>query len=345
MPLADAQDYPLWVNALIFLAAAVLVWVAGTRLAQYTDAIAGRTGMGRALAGMLLLGVITSLPEVANAITASVIGNPALAINNLLGSAAINILLLAVADAFIGRDAVTAVVAKPSTMMMATLSMIVLIAVAAAVTTGDIPVFGVGLWAVALCALSIGGFWAAAGYDRRARWMVKQKDVRADAAEEESLPYSLRGLVIRTVIAGGVIFVAGYMLSQTGDALAEQTGLGSGMVGFALIGISTSMPELSTIVAALRIRQYDMAFGQVLGTNFVNLSLILLADIAFDGGPVISELGRFETVSALLGAALTGIFLVGLLERRNPVVMRMGYDSAAVILLFVGGLVLLRAVG
>lgn len=229
--------------------------------------------------------------------------------------------------------------------MMATLSMIVLIAVAAAVTTGDIPVFGVGLWAVALCALSIGGFWAAAGYDRRARWMVKQKDVRADAAEEESLPYSLRGLVIRTVIAGGVIFVAGYMLSQTGDALAEQTGLGSGMVGFALIGISTSMPELSTIVAALRIRQYDMAFGQVLGTNFVNLSLILLADIAFDGGPVISELGRFETVSALLGAALTGIFLVGLLERRNPVVMRMGYDSAAVILLFVGGLVLLRAVG
>lgn len=345
MPLADAQDYPLWVNALIFLAAAVLVWMAGTRLAQYTDAIAGRTGMGRALAGMLLLGVITSLPEVANAITASVIGNPALAINNLLGSAAINILLLAVADAFIGRDAVTAVVAKPSTMMMATLSMIVLIAVAAAVTTGDIPVFGVGLWAVALCALSIGGFWAAAGDDRRARWMVKQKDVRADAAEEESLPYSLRGLVIRTVIAGGVIFVAGYMLSQTGDALAEQTGLGSGMVGFALIGISTSMPELSTIVAALRIRQYDMAFGQVLGTNFVNLSLILLADIAFDGGPVISELGAFETVSALLGAALTGIFLVGLLERRNPVVMRMGYDSAAVILLFVGGLVLLRAVG
>src|SRR5690606_28692730 len=345
MPLADAQDYPLWVNALIFLAAAVLVWMAGTRLAQYTDAIAGRTGMGRALAGMLLLGVITSLPEVANAITASVIGNPALAINNLLGSAAINILLLAVADAFIGRDAVTAVVAKPSTMMLATLSMIVLIAVAAAVTTGDIPVFGVGLWAVALCALSIGGFWAAAGYDRRARWMVKQKDVRADAAEEESLPYSLRGLVIRTVIAGGVIFVAGYMLSQTGDALAEQTGLGSGMVGFALIGISTSMPELSTIVAALRIRQYDMAFGQVLGTNFVNLSLILLADIAFDGGPVISELGAFETVSALLGAALTGIFLVGLLERRNPVVMRMGYDSAAVILLFVGGLVLLRAVG
>src|SRR5690606_36066129 len=158
MPLADAQDYPLWVNALIFLAAAVLVWMAGTRLAQYTDAIAGRTGMGRALAGMLLLGIITSLPEVANAITASAIGNPALAVNNLLGSAAINILLLAVADLLVGRNAVTSVVGKPSTMMMATTSILVLVAVAMAVTTGDIEVFGVGLWAVALFMLSLGGF-------------------------------------------------------------------------------------------------------------------------------------------------------------------------------------------
>ncbi|HEX2151546.1 MAG TPA: sodium:calcium antiporter, partial [Stellaceae bacterium] len=122
------------------------------------------------------------------------------------------------------------------------------------------------------------------------------------------------------------------------------TGIGTGMVGFALIGLSTSIPELGTIVAALRIRRYEMAFGQVLGTNFVNLSLILLADAVFAGGPVINELGAFETVSALLGATLTGMFLVGILEHRNPTVMRMGYDSLAVMLLFGVGLVLLYLV-
>jgi cation:H+ antiporter len=107
VPLSNAQDYPLWANALIFLVAAALVWGAGTRLTRDLDGIAERTGMGRAFVGMLLLGGITSLPEVANAITASAIGNPALAINNLLGSAAINVLLLAVADALVGRDAIT----------------------------------------------------------------------------------------------------------------------------------------------------------------------------------------------------------------------------------------------
>ena len=124
-----------------------------------------------------------------------------------------------------------------------------------------------------------------------------------------------------------------------------QTGFGTGMVGFALIGVATSMPELSTIITAIRRRRYEMAFGQVLGTNFINLSLILLADAVFSGGPVIEELGRFEIVSALLGAALIGFFLVGLLERRDATMLGMGYDSFAVILLFVGGLLVLATIG
>lgn len=345
MPLADAHDYPIWVNVLIFVTAAGLVWTVGARLTRYVDEISESTGLGKAFAGMLFLGVITSLPEVANVITASAIGNPALAINNLLGSAAINVLLLAVVDAFVGRDAVSSVVAKPSTLMMGALSMLVLVANAMAVTTGDVPMLGIGLWGLALSLISVGGFWLSSRYDERAPWRIKgaQTEATETSGTERSGAVS-RSLLWKIAGAGVAIFIAGYALSQTGDALAEQTGLGSGMTGFALIGLATSMPELSTIVTALRIRQYDMAFGQVLGTNFVNLSLIVLADAVFAGGPVVNELGRFEVVSALLGAILTGVFLVGLLERSNPVVMRMGYDSLAAMLLFIAGLGLLYAV-
>jgi hypothetical protein len=76
-----------------------------------------------------------------------------------------------------------------------------------------------------------------------------------------------------------------------------------------------------------RMRRYELAFGQVLGTNFINLSLIFLADAVFAGGAVMNEHGRFGTVSALLGTAIIGIMLVGLLERRNKTIMRMEYDS------------------
>ena len=341
MPLFNAADFPLWANLAIFIGAAAVVWLSGTRLTRYTDGIAARTGMGQAFAGMLLLGCITSLPELANCINAGSIGNPALAVNNLLGSAAINILLLAIVDAFVGRDAVTAMVAKPSTLMMTTLCMLVLVAVAAAIVVGDVLVAGFGLAGVFICALSIGSFWLASGYDKRARWRIAGPERPRGRQQDADVGDSLRGLLMRTAIAGAIIFAAGYTLSQIGDALAQQTGMGSGMVGFALIGTSTSMPELSTIYAALQLRRYEMAFGQVLGTNFVNLSLIIVADGFFTGGPVINELGPFEIVSALLGAFLIGVFLVGLLERRNPKILKMGYDSLAVMILFAGGLALL----
>ena len=105
--------------------------------------------------------------------------------------------------------------------------------------------------------------------------------------------------------------------------------------------MATSLPELSTITTALKLKQYELAFGQILGTNFVNLALFVVADLAFDGGPVVGELGRFEALLALLGAVLTGVFLVGLLERRDPRIMRMGYDSLAVIILFIAATILL----
>ena len=330
MPLSAAQDYPLWINSLIFLVAAVFIWFAGTRLVLYLDAISVKTGLGQAFVGMLLLGTITSLPEIANVMTSSWTGNPSLAINNLLGSASINVLLLAIADSFIGRDALTSLVAQPATLMQATLSMMVMALVAIAITSGDTSVLGIGAWSIAVFASSIGAFWLCAHYERAAPWAVvkeePQSKERRVPSVENAGPQSLRLLIAKAAVAGVVIFIAGYCLSQTGDALAVQTGLGAGLVGFVLIGVSTSLPELSTIVAALRMRKYEMAIGEVLGTNFVNVSLILLADAMFTGGPVINELGRFEIASALLGVILTGVLLIGLLERRNPTFLSMGYD-------------------
>jgi cation:H+ antiporter len=346
MPLSDAASYPLWVNALIFLAAGGMIWFSGGHLTRHLDAIATKTGMEQVFVGMLLLGGITSLPEVANVATASSLGNPALAVNNLLGSAAINIVLLAVVDAFVGRNAVTSIVAQPSTMMMAALCMLVLVAIVAVIVVGDVALLGVGVGSIAICVMSVLSFWLASGHDARSPWMVDRDGDGEpdDADQQEEVRASLPALSLRVAIHGAVIFFAGYALSQTGDAVAEQTGMTSALVGFALIGTATSLPELVTIATALRLGRPEMAFGQVLGTNFVNLSLLPLADIMFDGEPVLNTLGRFEIVSGLLGAMLIGIFMVGLLEHRNRTILKMGIDSALVLLLFGLGLGLLSTI-
>jgi cation:H+ antiporter len=343
MPLLNASAYPVWANLLIFAAAAGVIWVAGAQLTRALDAIAVRTRLEHAFVGMLLLGGITSLPELANVTTASAIGNPSLAVNNLLGSAAINVLLLAIADGLVGRKAVTSIVAQPSTMMMAALCMLLLILIAGLIVLGDTSMGSLGVGSLAIGVLCIAFLWLATGHDKRSAWAVKD-DAPDTRTEGQVSGASLAGLWMRVAVNGACLFLAGYALSQTGDAIAEQAGLTSAIVGFALIGTATSLPELVTVVVALRLGRPEMAFGQILGTNFINLSLLPLSDWIFDGEPVANTLGTFETLSALLGAVLIGIFMIGLLERRDRTIFKMGVDSAAVILCFTLGAVLLAGV-
>ncbi|WP_207462383.1 sodium:calcium antiporter [Azospirillum sp. SYSU D00513] len=341
------DQFPLLANLAIFAVSAGFVWAAGTRLTAYVDGIASLTGIGQAFAGMLLLGGITSLPEIATATTASWTGNPSLAVSNLLGSAAANILLLAMADAIIGRDALTSVVAAPATLFQGTLGMMLLGGVAVVVTIGDVAVLGVGVGSTLLMAGCVASLWLSSGYERRHVWTAvgkeqeKEEEGEEEGVEDEKPGQPLRSLVLKTVAAGATILVAGFFLSQTGDAIAAQTGLGTGLVGLVLVAFATSLPELSSITAALRLHRYEMAVGDLFGTNLFNIALLFIADLAYGGGPVLAEGGRFEAVAALLGLLLTGVFVLGLLERKDRTVLRMGYDSLAALAFYAAGLAVL----
>ena len=110
-----------------------------------------------------------------------------------------------------------------------------------------------------------------------------------------------------------------------------------------LVGISTSLPELSTIIAAMKLKRHAMAVGDILGSNVFNLLLIFLTDILFVGDPVLNYAGRFEIAASLLGLVMMGILLLRLLERRDRTLFKMGYDSAALIVVFLGGVIILYA--
>ncbi|MGH8165642.1 MAG: sodium:calcium antiporter, partial [Woeseiaceae bacterium] len=140
------QDYSLAFNFGIFATAAAAVWIAGTRIARYADSIAGKTGIGREVLGILLLGGVTSLPEMAVASTASLTGHPALSVNDLLGSAAINVVVIALADAAIGRDAITSVLASPGVLLQGVLGILLLALVVGATMTIDMPLLGASAW-------------------------------------------------------------------------------------------------------------------------------------------------------------------------------------------------------
>lgn len=259
----------LWQLAGLFAFSAAAVWFGGSRLAGYVDAITDRTGLGQAFIGMLLLGGITSLPEAAAVMTSAATGNAPLAINNLLGTASINILLLAFADILYGREALTAAAARPVTLMQGVLSMMLATAVAMIATIGDIALFGVGAGALALALGAVAAMWITSDFEHRHVW-----EVVGDGDGHEKTRHDERStgrLVTYIALCALLILAAGFMLSLTADRIAAETGVGASLVGFALVGFATSLPEVSSITAAVRLRRYQLAIGDVFGTNIFNV--------------------------------------------------------------------------
>jgi cation:H+ antiporter len=162
-----------------------------------------------------------------------------------------------------------------------------------------------------------------------------------DRTEAEAARSALNPLIVRIIVVALVILAAGYLLTRTGEALAEQTGLGSSFVGAIFVALATSLPEISTIYAIVRLKRYVMAFSDIFGTNIIDIALILLIDLTYGGPPVLNEMGDFSIFAAALGVVVTLIYLAGLIERKDRKIGRLGVDSWIVVLAYLGGVMVL----
>lgn len=353
MHLLGLAHRPIWFSVVAFAVAAFFVWGAGTRISRYLGSISDLTGIGGGFLGLVLLGSITSLPEAATVTTASIAGDAPLAVNNLLGSAAINIVLLAVADAFLGPRALTSVIGAPTPLLQGVLSVLVLAFVVVGITAGDVAIAGVGMWSLILVGLYFFSVWLTSKYQHRRPWQPAgdagsrktsgnaDESGRSSGGEDQARGGSIVLLTVKSTAAALVILAAGFVLAQSGSAIAQKTGIGSGLIGLVLVGFATSLPELSSIRSAMQEERYRMVLGDIFGTNIFNLTLIFLADLFFAGPPVLGQSGPFEAVATLLAMILTCIYLIGLLERQDKTLWRMGYGSVAVVIVYVAGLGLL----
>lgn len=331
-------DLPLPVNLGLFAAAAALVWFAGVRLARIGDVLADRTGLGRALFGILFLALATSLPEVATTATASLSGNASLATNNLLGGIVLQTGILVVGDASFRSGTLTFFSPKPVLLLQGTLLIMLLGLVLSVIIVGELITIGwVGLGSVIVLAAYAGSLYLMRTHDPSARWQpVDVPDTQGTDEAEERLtaPYRKQGtlpLFGWFALGAAGILVAGFVLATVADALAQQTGLGSSFVGATLLAASTSLPEVSTTIAAVQIGAYSLAVSNILGSNALMVGLIFLADVTFTGGPILDELDQSAVFGAAAGVVATAIYLVGLIERRNRQIWRLGMDSVAMI--------------
>lgn len=345
MFLSTLTALPVEVNLLLFVAAAAAVWLAGTRLAVFADAISDRLRIGKAFMGLVFLAFATELPEVATTITAAIADEAQLVLNNMFGGITMQTAVLAVADASIPAVTLTqfprkATHALEGTMLMAFLA--VLLAVAA---LGEADLFwNVGLWSLVLACGYGGAIMLLRTYHEQSAWTPVEIPETASmplasrvARDLDALDISI--LIRSSVILTAVILIAGIALVSLSETLAVQTGLGSSFIGATLLAASTSLPELSTTVSAVRLGSFTMAISNIFGSNLIMVALLLPADLAYRQGVLLDQIDDTAIIALISGVVVTAIYVAGLLLREKKRILGMGIDSLAVLVIYLATLV------
>jgi len=153
-----------------------------------------------------------------------------------------------------------------------------------------------------------------------------------------------------------VIVVAAWWLAQIGDVLCVHEialigrPLGETFVGAGFLALATSLPEITTSVAAVRLGNLDLALGNIFGSNMFNIFVIpIIKGVSLvRGNSLLMMPGRFDSVHALIAGLmavmLTAIAVGGLTYKSQHKMLGrfgMGFDSVLIALVYLGGMVLL----
>ena len=327
----------------IFVACTGCIWIAGTRLTLYGDELSHRFNLSREFIGLIFLAFITELPEIVTTVTAARAGNPSLVLGNMFGGITMQTAILAVADLFIVRHALTSWPRKPNHALLGTLLIFLLAMLLAVTFAGDFAfILNVGLAAVCLSGLYPLVITMLRRYDEKQSWApidLPDRDIShasTTAPKQRLGQLRLSNLLLRGFGASTTILVAGVLLALVADAISDRTALGTSFIGIFLLATATSLPEISTTLAAARIGAYTMALSNIFGSNLIMIALILPADLAYSEGPILSQANSQAQFSLAIGIVVTAIYVAGLLIRRTPCVLGAGIDSWLVIGAYLG---------
>jgi cation:H+ antiporter len=338
---------PSLVLLLIFVGAAVAIWVAGVQLSDQTDVLATRLHLGTALGGLILLAVATNLPEIAIVVSAALSGDVGVAVGNILGGIAIQTVVLVALDAFGVRGS------RPLTYRAASLVLVLegalVVAVLAVVVAGtqlppDLIAWRVTpdalliavLWVLGLLLLNRAGQglpWHEGGEapdnQDKPRGHSRQRTEQQATAKGTS---TTRAAAIFGA-AAAVTLVAGVLLERSGEALAGHIGLSGVLFGATVLAAATSLPELSTGLTSVRHGDYQLAISDIFGGNAF-LPVLFLPATVLSGKAVLPHAADTDIYLTAVGIVLTLVYMIGLIFRPSRLIARMGVDSLVVLVLY-----------
>lgn len=325
----------LTASIVAFTVGATVIVIAGSRLARVADELADRTGLGEALFGIFLLAGVTSLPDFAATLSAALDSRPDLAMSNVMGSMAANLVFLGVADVVYRKANLEHAAASPTNMMLAALLIVLLALPLLAIASAPIVGFGLHPITPVIAGAYIFGLHLVRSTDAKPMWFPRHTRQTVPDEPEQNVHGSLSGTWFSFVALAIVTGLAGWVLMENAKVISDQTTLSDALIGGLFTALATSSPELVTTIAAIRKGALTLAVSNIFGTNCFNMLVVASADIGYPGGSIYHNIAPVQMTWGLVSILMTAILLMGMVRRERYGIGRIGFESALILAVYV----------
>ena len=315
----------MWVNLLLMIVGfAVLIWSAD-RFLSGAAATATNLGVSNIVIGLTVVSLGTSAPEIVVALIAALEGNAILAIGNAIGSNIANIGLV------LGITAIVAPLPFSQNVLRRELPWLLGATVLAIVLIFDRELsFTDGVFLLAGLAYIL--------------WQLLRSEQEAGpsestlASELEELPEMKQSSALFWLFAGlAALLASAQLLVYAATQIALDLGISSMIIGLTIVAIGTSLPELAATVGAAIKGQPDIAIGNIVGSNILNILAVLavpalISTTGLDFSALWRDSGMMLALTLMLALFAYGMNSRAVITRFEGLVMLLAWIGYNVLL-------------
>lgn len=317
----------MFLNVLLILAGLAILIKGADLLVEGGSSLARRMRVSELTIGLTIVAFGTSMPELTVNVINSTAGRNEAVLGNVIGSNIFNLLfILGVAGLMYPLT-----VQRTSVRYEVPLSMIAAIAVWLLANDGRIHGASENQISRSDSLILLSGFIFFLYYIIR----TMRPDITTKG--EDVGKVLNKWLSVGMVLLGvGLLVGGGYLVTENAVALAEQLGLSEKLIGLTILAIGTSLPELSTSVVAAYRKNTDIAIGNVIGSNILNIFFVTGVSVLIH--PISYPIVLNEDLMVLIGgSALLLVFMFTLgrskLDRWEAAVFLVAYLAYTVYLI------------
>ena len=262
----------IYVEYIVTVAVVVFLSI---KASDYVDLLDKKTNLSGAFLGGIMLSAVTSLPELLTSLSSVfLVGKAGMCLGNVLGSDLFNLAALSAVILIFFRGFNKGVFSPSNRNVGLAVLAIYIIIELNFIGVCDISFLSISFTTVFIIVMyALGVKYLSAASDA----ISDEEELDIQASKTSSL--TVKQIGIRFFFTAVGIIVSSILLTYFTDGIAVKLGIGTGFAGALFLGIATSLPEVTSTVSLFKMKNYNIAIGNIIGSNLFNFIILAIVDI------------------------------------------------------------------